>query len=73
MGQERVLNIVEFPPTEIILRRLSLFAFMGGWSIMNSAETGPAFQVWFEFLSLFLSVQCIIKCTTLENKTVFCI
>jgi len=73
MGQERVLNIVEFPPTEIILRRLFLFAFMGGWSIMNSAETGPAFQVWFEFLSLFLSVQCIIKCTTLENKTVFCI
>lgn len=68
---KNVLNIVEFPPTEIILRRLFLFAFMGGWSIMNSAETGPAFQVWFEFLSLFLSVQCILKCTTLENKTVF--
>lgn len=42
---KNVLNIVEFPPTEIILRRLFLFAFMGGWSIMNSAETGPAFQV----------------------------
>jgi hypothetical protein len=52
---KNVLNIVEFPPTEIILRRLFLFAFMGGWSIMNSAETGPAFQVCFEFLYLFLS------------------
>ncbi|XP_004508602.1 protein CHAPERONE-LIKE PROTEIN OF POR1, chloroplastic [Cicer arietinum] len=42
---KNLLNTVEFPPTEIILRRLFLFAFMGGWSIMNSAETGPAFQV----------------------------
>ncbi|XP_057416167.1 protein CHAPERONE-LIKE PROTEIN OF POR1, chloroplastic [Lotus japonicus] len=40
-----LLNFVELPPTEIILRRLFLFAFMGAWSIMNSAETGPAFQV----------------------------
>ncbi|KAI9174020.1 hypothetical protein LWI28_010419 [Acer negundo] len=30
---------------DIIFRRLFLFAFMGGWSIMNSAEGGPAFQV----------------------------
>lgn len=67
---KNVLNIVEFPPTEIILRRLFLFAFMGGWSIMNSAETGPAFQVCFEFLLLFIVIRCIIKCTTLENKTI---
>ncbi|KAL1334288.1 hypothetical protein HN51_063219 [Arachis hypogaea] len=42
---KNLLNFVELPPTEVILRRLFLFAFMGAWSIMNSAETGPAFQV----------------------------
>ncbi|KAI4344025.1 hypothetical protein L6164_011302 [Bauhinia variegata] len=42
---QNLLNYVELPPTEVILRRLFLFAFMGGWSIMNSAESGPAFQV----------------------------
>jgi hypothetical protein len=68
---KNVFNIVEFPPTEIILRRLFLFAFMGGWSIMNSAETGPAFQVCFEFLYLFLSSLYNQMHTTLENKTVF--
>ncbi|KAI9196896.1 hypothetical protein LWI28_027930 [Acer negundo] len=42
---QNLLNFVEFPPMEIIFRRLFLFAFMGGWSIMNSAEGGPAFQL----------------------------
>lgn len=42
---KNMLNFFERPPTEVILKRLFLFAFMGGWSIMNSAETGPAFQV----------------------------
>ncbi|XP_047333041.1 protein CHAPERONE-LIKE PROTEIN OF POR1, chloroplastic isoform X1 [Impatiens glandulifera] len=42
---KNLLSFVELPPTVIILRRLFLFAFMAGWSIMNSAETGPAFQV----------------------------
>ncbi|XP_043699431.1 protein CHAPERONE-LIKE PROTEIN OF POR1, chloroplastic isoform X2 [Telopea speciosissima] len=42
---KNLLSIVEAPPKEVILRRLFLFAFMGGWSIMNSAEGGPAFQV----------------------------
>ncbi|XP_020595808.1 protein CHAPERONE-LIKE PROTEIN OF POR1, chloroplastic-like [Phalaenopsis equestris] len=41
---QRLLAYVEVPPVDTILRRLFLFAFMGGWSIMNSAETGPAFQ-----------------------------
>lgn len=40
-----LLNFVELPATVIILRRLFLFAFMAAWSIMNSAESGPAFQV----------------------------
>ncbi|KAM7267070.1 hypothetical protein ACFE04_009236 [Oxalis oulophora] len=40
-----LLSFVEFPPMDVIFRRLFLFAFMGGWSIMNSAEGGPAFQV----------------------------
>lgn len=42
---QNLLNFVELPPTDVIFRRLFLFAFMGGWSIMNSAEGGPAFQV----------------------------
>ncbi|KAF8389849.1 hypothetical protein HHK36_024366 [Tetracentron sinense] len=42
---KNLLGFVEVPPTEVILRRLFLFAFMGAWSIMNSAEGGPAFQV----------------------------
>ncbi|KAL1213359.1 Protein CHAPERONE-LIKE PROTEIN OF POR1 [Cardamine amara subsp. amara] len=40
-----LLEFVEMPPMDTIFRRLFLFAFMGGWSIMNSAEGGPAFQV----------------------------
>ncbi|XP_010493415.1 PREDICTED: protein CHAPERONE-LIKE PROTEIN OF POR1, chloroplastic [Camelina sativa] len=40
-----LLDFVEMPPMDTIFRRLFLFAFMGGWSIMNSAEGGPAFQV----------------------------
>lgn len=46
---KNLLNFVELPPTEVIFRRLFLFAFMGGWSIMNSAEGGPAFQVCSNF------------------------
>eukprot|EP00262_Sarcandra_glabra_P010559 TRINITY_DN25856_c0_g1_i1.p1 TRINITY_DN25856_c0_g1~~TRINITY_DN25856_c0_g1_i1.p1 ORF type:complete len:246 (+),score=33.76 TRINITY_DN25856_c0_g1_i1:167-904(+) len=42
---KRLLDFVEVPPTEVILRRMFLFAFMGTWSVMNSAEGGPAFQV----------------------------
>ncbi|KAJ4713302.1 protein CHAPERONE-LIKE PROTEIN OF POR1, chloroplastic-like [Melia azedarach] len=42
---KNLLSFVELPPKEVIFRRLFLFAFMGGWSIMNSAEGGPAFQV----------------------------
>ncbi|MQM06331.1 hypothetical protein Taro_039152 [Colocasia esculenta] len=42
---KRLLDFVELPPVDVILRRLFLFAFMGAWSIMNSAETGPAFQL----------------------------
>ncbi|KAK6921087.1 Protein CHAPERONE-LIKE PROTEIN OF POR1-like [Dillenia turbinata] len=40
-----LLEFFEVPPTVIILRRLFLFAFMGGWSIMDTAEGGPAFQL----------------------------
>lgn len=42
---KNLLSFVEVPETVVILRRLFLFAFMGGWSIMNSAEGGPVFQV----------------------------
>ncbi|XP_072980203.1 protein CHAPERONE-LIKE PROTEIN OF POR1, chloroplastic [Typha angustifolia] len=46
-----LLSYVELPPVDVILRRLFLFGFMGGWSIMTSAETGPAFQVALSLLS----------------------
>lgn len=42
---KNLLGFVELPPTVIIIRRLFLFAFIAAWSVMNSAETGPAFQV----------------------------
>ncbi|XP_022854227.1 protein CHAPERONE-LIKE PROTEIN OF POR1, chloroplastic-like [Olea europaea var. sylvestris] len=42
---KNLLSFVEVPPPVIILRRLFLFAFMACWSVMNSAEAGPAFQV----------------------------
>ncbi|KAH6763475.1 cell growth defect factor-like protein [Perilla frutescens var. hirtella] len=46
---KNLLSFVEIPPPVIILRRLFLFAFMAGWSLMNSAEAGPAFQVALSF------------------------
>lgn len=42
---KNLLNFVELPPGVIILRRLFLFGFMACWSVMNSAQAGPAFQV----------------------------
>ncbi|CAL9148874.1 unnamed protein product [Musa hybrid cultivar] len=48
---KRLLDYVEMPPTDVILRRLFLFGFMGAWSLINSAETGPAFQVALSLLS----------------------
>ena len=42
---KRLLEFVEVPAMDVILRRMFLFAFMAAWSIMSSAETGPAFQV----------------------------
>lgn len=42
-----LISFVEIPPGVIILRRLFLFGFMACWSVLNSAEAGPAFQVYF--------------------------
>lgn len=42
---KNLVSFVEIPPPVIILRRLFLFSFMACWSVMNSAEAGPAFQV----------------------------
>lgn len=42
---KNLVSFVELPPSVIILRRLFLFGFMACWSVMNSAEAGPAFQV----------------------------
>lgn len=49
---KQVLSFLEVPSMGTILRRLFLFAFMAAWSIMNSGENGPAFQVC---ISLFFS------------------
>ncbi|CAL9167448.1 unnamed protein product [Musa hybrid cultivar] len=48
---KRLLEFVELPPTDVILRRLFFFVFMGAWSVINSAESGPAFQVALSILS----------------------
>ncbi|RRT43180.1 hypothetical protein B296_00053654 [Ensete ventricosum] len=48
---KRLLELVELPPTDVILRRFFLFVFMGAWSVINSAESGPAFQVALSILS----------------------
>ena len=53
---KNLLDFVELPPKDVIFRRLFLFAFMGGWSIMNSAEGGPAFQVCYTFPILFFNL-----------------
>lgn len=42
---KNLVSFVELPPPVIILRRAFLFGFMACWSVMNSAEAGPAFQV----------------------------
>lgn len=53
---KNLLGFVEVPPTVIVFRRLFLFAFIAGWSIMNSAETGPAFQVCFNLHCCSMSI-----------------
>ncbi|KAL5723440.1 tyrosine/serine/threonine protein phosphatase [Ranunculus cassubicifolius] len=42
---KNLLDFVELPPPVIIMRRAFLFAFMAAWSVMKSADGGPAFQV----------------------------
>lgn len=61
---KRLLEFVELPPTDVILRRLFFFVFVGAWSVINSAESGPAFQVNFQFL-------CHILCITMPVLRVF--
>lgn len=40
-----LINFIEAPPSEVIIRRACLYALIAVWSVMNSAEGGPAFQV----------------------------
>lgn len=40
-----LINFIEAPPSEVIIRRACLFVLIGVWSVMNSVEGGPAFQV----------------------------
>jgi len=58
---KNLLKFVELPQKVVILRRLFLFVFLAGWSIMNSAETGPAFQVCIK--TCFCSVLGFLPCT----------
>ncbi|KAL7114783.1 hypothetical protein ACP275_04G143200 [Erythranthe tilingii] len=60
---KNLLSFVEAPPAVIVLRRLFLFAFMACWSVMNSAEAGPAFQV-------ALSLAACIYFLNDKNKSV---
>lgn len=40
-----LLGYFEVPSMDVLSRRLALFAFIAGWSIATSAETGPTFQL----------------------------
>ncbi|KAL8458107.1 hypothetical protein ACS0TY_035839 [Phlomoides rotata] len=40
-----LLSFVELPPLVIIMTHMFLFGFMACWSVMTSAEAGPAFQM----------------------------
>ncbi|KAJ7561942.1 hypothetical protein O6H91_03G048500 [Diphasiastrum complanatum] len=42
---QKLANLIEVPTSTIIMRRAALFALLAIWSIMKSAEGGPAFQV----------------------------
>lgn len=42
---QKVVNMFEAPSSQVILQRAVLFGLLGVWSVMNSAEGGPAFQV----------------------------
>lgn len=63
---KNLLSFVEIPATEVIFRRLFLFAFMGGWSIMNSAEGGPAFQVCSNFYTLISNALLFYHCASYQ-------
>lgn len=70
---KNLLSFVELPPKEVIFRRLFLFAFMGGWSIMNSAEGGPAFQVCscFKFYFSLLNMYSTCKFTPSVSCSIY--
>jgi Protein CHAPERONE-LIKE PROTEIN OF POR1-like len=42
---KNLLAYVDKPPIDLVMRRLFLFGFMAVWSVIYSAQTGPAFQV----------------------------
>ncbi|CAL5006382.1 unnamed protein product [Urochloa decumbens] len=46
-----LLGYFEVPSLEIISRRFAFFGFIAGWSIVTSAETGPAFQLALSLVS----------------------
>ncbi|GLU20289.1 hypothetical protein SLE2022_364970 [Rubroshorea leprosula] len=48
---KNLLSFLELPPMEVFLRRFSLFGLIGVWSIMSSADGGPAFQVAISLLA----------------------
>lgn len=52
---KQLISYVEVPPSVIIIRRLFLFGFMACWSVLTSADAGPAFQVY---------SRCPVSCNT---------
>eukprot|EP00249_Psilotum_nudum_P002166 c15061_g1_i1 orf=263-910(+) len=40
-----IARMIEVPSSQVVLQRAALFVLLGVWSVMNSAEGGPAFQV----------------------------
>ncbi|KAG8047265.1 hypothetical protein GUJ93_ZPchr0008g14089 [Zizania palustris] len=48
---KELLGYFELPSAETVSRRLALFCFIAGWSIVTSAETGPTFQLALSLVS----------------------
>jgi Protein CHAPERONE-LIKE PROTEIN OF POR1-like len=57
---KNLLSYVDKPPLNLVMRRLFLYGFMAVWSVIYSAQTGPAFQVNFFIFSLFLEKEILL-------------
>ncbi|KAJ7532647.1 hypothetical protein O6H91_13G036600 [Diphasiastrum complanatum] len=56
-------NRIEAPPLKAVLLRAAVFAALGVWSIVDSADGGPAFQVLLSFVACVYFLNQRLKST----------